>query len=293
VSIVHSNVTAGDVYVNHGVLLAAMRARGHTVWRLLRDPTNIYIYFRDRRRYRGRMHRRVVALTDAEVQVLVDTYGRVGAPVTVISNGVDLDVFRPPTKAERAGARARFHLRDDDRVALFIGHEFDRKGLPLAMEALVEAPTVLLMVVGGIRRMVDGARAHAEKLGVADRVLFLGEQRGDLQPFFAAADMFVLPSVYESSGLVFLEALASGIPVVATRIGVAAEVVRDDVNGYLVVRDAAQIGDRLERIAARPAGAYTAAARASVAGYSWAAIAKRYLDLADEIAAEKSAAVRS
>ena len=292
VSIVHSNVMSGDVYVNHGVLLAAMRARGHTVWRFLRDPTHIFTHFRDRRRYRGNTHRRIVALTEAEVQVLADSYGRVAAPVTVISNGVDLDAYRPPTASQRAQARALFQLGDDDRVALFIGHEFDRKGLPTAIEALVHAPTVLLLVVGGVRKMVNAARAHAEKLGVADRVLLLGEQRG-IHTYLAAADMFVLPSVYESSGLVFLEALASGLPIVATRVGVAPAVVTDGVNGYLVDRDPTQIGDRLERIAAQPVGTYTTAARASVAGYSWTAIAQQYLDLADAIAAEKSAAVES
>lgn len=288
VSIVHSNVTIGDVYVNHGVLLAAMRARGRAGLRLLKDPGRVYVHFRDRRRYRGRAHRRVVALTQAEVQTLVDSYGRVAPPVTVISNGVDLEEYRPPTAGERADARALFQLSDEDRVALFVGHEFDRKGLPEAIEALVHAPTVLLLVIGGARKMVDDARRLAERFGVADRVLLLGEQHG-LRTYFAAADMFVLPSVYESSGLVFLEALASGLPLVATRVGVAPQVVVDGVNGYLVDRDPEQIGDRLERIAAQAPGAYAEPARLSVAGYSWRAIAQQYLDLAREIEAEKSA----
>lgn len=288
VSIVHNNVTIGDVYVNHGVLFAAMRARGNAAIRLLLDPARVYVHFRDRKRYRGTAHRRIVALTPGEVQTLVDSYGRVGSPVTVISNGVDLETYRPPTPQQRADARALFQLGDDDRVALFVGHEFDRKGLPVAIESLVHAPTVLLLVIGGARKMVDDARRLAERLGVADRVLLLGEQRG-IQPYLAAADMFVLPSVYESSGLVFLEALASGIPVVATRVGVAPEVVSDGVNGFLVDRDPVRIGDRLERIAAQPEGAFRDAARASVADFSWAAIAQRYLDLANEIAAEKAA----
>lgn len=288
ISIVHSNVTIGDVYVNHGVLFAAMRARGRAGLRLLKDPARIYVHFRDRKRYRGHAHRRVVALTQAEVQTLVDSYGKVASPVRVISNGVDLEEYRPATTAERAEARALFQLSDDDRVALFVGHEFDRKGLPLAIEALVHAPTVLLLVIGGARKMVDDSRRLAERLGVADRVLLLGEQHG-LRPYFAASDMFVLPSVYESSGLVFLEALASGLPLVATRVGVAPQVVVDGENGYLVDRDAEQIGDRLERIAAEPAGTFSTAARGSVANYSWSAIAQEYLDLAREIEAEKSA----
>lgn len=292
VSIVHSNVTIGDVYVNHGVLFAAMRARGRAGLRLLKDPSRIYVHFRDRKRYRGHAHRRIVVLTAAEEQTLVSSYGRVGPPVRIISNGVDLDEYRPPTSDERAEARRVFELDEEDRVALFVGHEFDRKGLPLAIEALTHAPTVLLLVVGGARKMVDDSRRLAQKLGVADRVLLLGEQHG-LKAYYAAADMFVLPSVYESSGLVFLEALASGLPLVATRVGVAPEVVVDGENGYLVDRDAEQIGDRLERLAAHPSGAFAARARASVTGYSWRAVAEQYLELAREIEAERAAEAAS
>jgi UDP-glucose:(heptosyl)LPS alpha-1,3-glucosyltransferase len=72
-------------------------------------------------------------------------------------------------------------------------------------------------------------------------------------------------------------------------VGVAPEVVVDGVNGYLVGRDPVEIADRLERIAARPVGAFSEAARASVAEYSWPKIARRYLDLAEELAAEKAA----
>jgi UDP-glucose:(heptosyl)LPS alpha-1,3-glucosyltransferase len=289
VAIVHGDFLTGDIYVSHGVLFAAMRAQGSSGWRYLRDPANLYAHVRDRRRFRSRTHRRIVALTKAEVQTLVDSYGHVDPPVVVISNGVDLDAYRPPTRDERRTARDRFQLDEDDRAVVFVGHEFERKGLPIAIESLIHAPTVLLLVIGGIRRMVDEARAYAERLGVAERVLFLGEQQQGIHAFLAAADMLVLPSVYESSGLVILEALASGLPVVSTRVGVAPDVVVDGVNGYLVERVPAEIGDRLERIAAEPLGGFTNAARASVEGYSWSAIARQYLDLAEAVAAEKAA----
>jgi len=289
VAIVHGSFLTGDIYVSHGVLFAAMRAHGSSLWRYLRDPTNLYAHMRDRGRFRGRAHRRIVVLTPAEQQTLVDLYGRVEPPVVVIPNGVDLEAYRPPSVEERRTARARFELDDEARVAIFVGHEFERKGLPIAVESLVHAPTVLLLVVGGIRPIVDEARAYAEKTGVSDRVLFLGEQQHGIHGFLAAADMLVLPSVYESSGLVILEALASGLPVVSTRVGVAPEIVSDGVNGYLVDREPVEVGDRLERIAAQPPGAFSAAARASVDGYSWTAVAQQYLDLAREIEAERAA----
>lgn len=286
VSICHNNAMVGDVYVNHGVLLAAMRARGNSVLRFLRDPTHIFTHVRDLIRYRSGIHRRIVVLSDAEIEVLTRTYGRVRPPITVIPNGVDLERFRPPTDLERREARERFQLDDEDRVAVFVGHEFDRKGLPIVLEAMASAPTVLLMVVGGNARLLDQAKATAARLGVIDRVLFVGQQ-GDIRSFLAAADMFVLPSHYESSGLVFLEALASGLPVVATRVGVAAELVRNGENGFLVGQDAREIADRLEQLAAEDLGPWRERARSSVAEWTWADVARRYLELAEAIAAER------
>jgi glycosyltransferase involved in cell wall biosynthesis len=291
VAICHNNVLAGDVYVNHGVLYAAMRARGQTAWRMIRNPTHLFTFARDVVRYRTDIHRAVVALTAGEVETMRRTYGRIRPRTVVISNGVDLDRFRPPTDDERRRARERFELDDDDRVALFIGHDFERKGLPVAIEALRHAPTVLLLVVGGNAGMVEGARGIAERHGVADRVLLVGEQHG-LAPFLAAADMFVFPSAYESSGLVFLEALASGLPVIGTAVGVAADVIRDGENGYLVPRDPVRIGDRLESVAAGDRDRWREMARASVVGYSWRGIAEKYLALAEELAGARAAESR-
>lgn len=292
VSICHNDVMTGDIYVNHGVLYAAMKARGNSWLRYLRDPTHIYTYLRDRRRYRGAFHRIVVALTDAEADTLRATYGKVRPPIEVISNGVDLEKFRPPTTEERRAARTRFNLDDEARVALFIGHEFDRKGLPVTIAALAGAPTVLLLVVGGNERLVHDARALAERRGVSARVFFAGEQ-GDVSGFLAASDMFVMPSVYESSGLVYLEALASGLPVIATPVGVATEAVRDGYNGYLVPRDASTIADRMETLAAADPALWRANARESALPYSWESIARRYLALAERVAAERNGAAPS
>jgi UDP-glucose:(heptosyl)LPS alpha-1,3-glucosyltransferase len=143
------------------------------------------------------------------------------------------------------------------------------------------------MVVGGNSRLLENARAVARRHDVVDRVLFVGQQ-GDVTEFLAASDMFVLPSYYESSGLVFLEALASGLPVIATRVGAAAEVVADGENGFLVEHDAAMIADRLEQLAAADLIPWRERARASVANHTWREVARRYLDLAERIAAERS-----
>ncbi len=286
VSICHNNVLAGDIYVSHGVVWAAMHARGRGVWRMLRNPTHIFTYWRDRIRYRGRVHRRIVALSQGEAASLRRAYGRIRPPLEVIPNGVDLERFRPPSADERAHARGLFHLDDDARVMLFIGHEFERKGLAHAIDALAHAPTVLLLVVGGAAEPIAEATAQAERAGVRDRVLFIGP-RNDLPTFFAASDVFVLPSSYESNALVVLEALASGLPVLATRVGYAPEVIADGSNGYLVAQDAAEIGDRFEELAAADLAPWRERARQSVAGLGWRDIASRYVALAEEIQRER------
>lgn len=283
VSICHNDLMAGDIYVNHGIVAAAMRARGRYVWRMLRNPTHLFTYLRDLYRYRSRTHRAIVALSETEVTTLRRTFGRIAPPVTVIPNGVDLDRFHPPTAEERAAARSEFQLGENDRVALFVGHEFGRKGLDLVIEALVHAPSMLLMVDGGNRFMIADARKQAEGLGVAERVLFVGPRR-DVPRLMAASDFFVMPSHYESSGLVYLEALACGLPVIATAVGVVPEVVSDDINGFVVAPDPAQIGDRMERLAAADLTVWRRHARERAEAHTWRRAAERYAALASSLA---------
>ncbi len=282
VSICHNNAMVGDVYVNHGVVVAAMRARGRGLWRVLRNPTHPFTFFRDLIRYRSRIHRAVVALSESEADTLRQVYGKVTPRIEVIPNGVDLQRFRPPTPDERAAARATFHLDAEDRVVLFVGHEFRRKGLEHAIAALAHAPTVLLLVVGGSAGIIDEATTQAEQLGVRERVLFVGP-RFDLPLFLHAADIFILPSSYEANALVVLEALAAGLPVLATRVGYAPEVIEDGVNGYLIDQDAARIGDRMEELAAAHLEAWAPRARAAAEQHGWAATARAYEALLREL----------
>jgi len=286
ISICHNDVLAGDVYVNHGLLQAAMRARGNYAWRMVRNPVHLFTAIRDRIRYRSRTHRAIVALTSAEAELLVETYGRVRAPIHVIPNGVDVERFRPPDAAERSQARSALGIDDERTVAVFVGHEYERKGLPLVIEGLRRAAGVTLVVVGGSPDMIRHAESEARELGVADRVRFVGTH-DDPVPFLWAADTLVLPSAYEANALVLLEALACGLPVVATRVGFAPDLVRDGENGHLVDRNGASVGDRLDELGRSDLTALRAAARATAEQYSWREIARRYLELVESLRAER------
>jgi glycosyltransferase involved in cell wall biosynthesis len=287
VSVCHNDVLAGEIYVNHGILKAAMQARGHYRLRMLRNPLHLFTALRDRLRYRLRVHRVVVSLTGGERELLQHSYPRLRPRAVVIGNGVDIDRFRPSTAAERAEARAAVDPAnpppEDAVVVLFVGHEFDRKGLPLVIDALTGAPPELrLVVVGGTDDMVAGARTLARQHGVEEKVHLVG-QMVDPLPAFRAADLFILPSAYEANALVILEALACGLPVIATPVGYVPELIKNGSNGYLVERNARSVRQRLEEACHADRHQLAANARATALPHAWPVIADKYLALFDEL----------
>ena len=285
VAICHNDALAGAVYVNHGIVLAAMRARGHATLRMARNPLHLFTLARDTVRFRTRTHRVVVNLTVEEDELLRATYPKVAPATVVIGNGVDTRRLRPPSDAERSAARGTYGFGPDDVVVLFVGHEFDRKGLPVLVDAVAQAPDrVRLLVAGGTQDLVDGARDHARTAGCVDRVHFAG-RLADPTPAFHAADVFALPSAYESFGLVVLEALAFGLPVVVTDVGVVPEVVDDGVNGFVVTADPLEIRDRVVELAGMPRDRLRSAARATAEEHGWDRIARRYLTLLEGLGA--------
>lgn len=167
-------------------------------------------------------------------------------------NGVDSVRFAPDAGRRRA-VRVAEGVPDDAVVALFVGGDWQRKGLPTAIEGVREAvrlgaTALRLWVVGPGDEAA--ARAVAADAGVADRVRFFG-RRDDVERFCQAADVFVLPTLYETFSIAAHEAAACGLPVVATAVSGIAELVDGD-GGMLVERDAAAVGTALARLAADP-----------------------------------------
>jgi glycosyltransferase involved in cell wall biosynthesis len=193
-----------------------------------------------------------------------------GVPVRITPNGIDRTRFRPDPDA-RTEVRRSLGIPADDVVALFVGGDWHGKGLRLAIEGLAEASRrapLRLVVVG------RGDEAHftrlASRLGVAEQITFVGERR-DTERFYAAADLFVLPTLYETFSLAAFEAAATGLPVVAPRVNGIEELVGDDEAGVIVSRDAERIGAALADLAASPElrGLLGAAARERSAAFTW------------------------
>jgi UDP-glucose:(heptosyl)LPS alpha-1,3-glucosyltransferase len=173
-----------------------------------------------------------------------------GVPVHVTPNGVDLERFAPDVDG-RERLRREEGLDPEDLVALFVGGDWDLKGLAVAIGGLAVARErgvrLRLWVVGGGRQ--DQFRQLARQAGVEASVRFFGV-RTPVEPFYRAADIFVLPTVYETFSLVAHEAAACRLPIVATRVSGIEELVGDDEAGLLVERDPLAVGQALVRLAA-------------------------------------------
>jgi glycosyltransferase involved in cell wall biosynthesis len=185
-------------------------------------------------------------------------------PTVLTPNGVDAGRFRPDPDVRRA-VRAELGIPDGDVVALFVGGDWHGKGLALAIAAVAQAPIRLLVVGAGDERRF---RALADRLGAA--VTFVG-RRTDPERYYAASDVFLLPSWYETFSLAAFEAAASGLPVVAAPVSGVDELVGDGEAGLIVERDADALGAALADLSSSPETRERlgAAARERSAEYTW------------------------
>jgi D-inositol-3-phosphate glycosyltransferase len=246
---------------------------------------------------------RVVAATAIDRQQMLRYYGDDLAPISVIPCGVDLEHFTPRPVAQ---ARAEVGLSSSEKMVLFVGRIQRLKGL----EVLVRAFALLgdldarLVVVGGQpgnspeSREISRLQHLVTKLGIGERTTFVGAVPHERLPlYYSAADVTVMPSSYESFGLVAVESLACGTPVVASRVGGLTSIVRDGETGFLVPwRDAALFAERVRRVLEDEAfrTRLAAHARQSVLEYGWDRIADEHLALyADVRAAQRPRAAAS
>ncbi len=240
---------------------------------------------------------RIVCAGEHEAHMLEQLYGADRARIAIIPCGVDLDHFRP---GDRAAARARLGLPEGP-LALYVGRIEPLKGIDLLINAIAqveplsdgpEAVRPRLLVLGGDERAGDEVRAlrdQAAALGIGEWVTFAGSiGRQELPLYYNAADVCVVPSFYESFGLVAVEAMACGTPVVASRVGGLTTTVRDGVTGYLVPwRCPEPFAERIELLLANThlRQSLGRAARASVQRLGWDRIAESVLALYDEVRA--------
>jgi len=198
---------------------------------------------------------RIVAATAVERAHLVRHYGAEASRIAVIPCGVDTELFAP---GDQGAARAALGLDARPRL-LYVGRLAPIKGLETLLDGMAQlraaGSRAQLCIVGGdadepLNGHEGELRARLSRLDLRDTVTFVGAQPQErLRVWYVAADATVLPSYYESFGMVALEAMACGSPVVASRVGGLQTTVRDGVTGVLVPdHDPAVLADTLARV---------------------------------------------
>lgn len=228
-----------DVVCAHGsttlpmCMLATAGTPTPVIYRQISDP--LYWAGTPLRRIRTaaflHMTKRIVALDEHLIPVLIRHYGLRRSRISIIPNGVEQDQFKPATSAQSAAAKATFGLDPANRVVLFVGALVPEKGADLAIDAIAGEERATLMIMGdGPERKTLESRAKRSRADIR----FLGTVREPITAYHAA-DLVVLPSRGgDTMPAVLIEAALCGLPIVSTAVGAIPTLVVHGQTGLIV-----------------------------------------------------------
>jgi D-inositol-3-phosphate glycosyltransferase len=235
---------------------------------------------------------RILAATENEKNLLMKYYNVPEEKIGTVPCGVNLERFQPVAKEL---ARKELGLQDARFLVLYVGRFAPVKGISRLVAAAAHLRSrrgLMFMIAGGGDRRTQAFAELgrlARRASVQDIVKFQGSVDHDLLPlFYSAADVLVVPSYYESFGLVALESLACGTPVIAARVGAMDTLIRDGKTGLLTDSlSPRSLALAIERLMALSSDGRLSVneIRASVLGYGWA-------NIASAVAREYAAALR-
>jgi UDP-glucose:(heptosyl)LPS alpha-1,3-glucosyltransferase len=268
-------------------------SRSSRIFRVHVKATRILARMGERICYRINTTAMLVGVSVGVADEIRTHYPRVASRVHTIYNGVDTDAFAPSVHQQAARAlRTRLRVAEGRLVAVFVGSEWERKGLQATIAALALAPGWDLVVVGAGDR--ERYAAIAEAAGVGDGVHWMGETR-DVASVYELADAFVLPSSYETFSLVTFEAAASGLPVLATAVNGVRELLEDGSNGLLITQEPETIADGLRRLGddAELRTRLGRAARDSALQFTWRRMVAEHEELYELVERDRQARLGS
>jgi D-inositol-3-phosphate glycosyltransferase len=239
---------------------------------------------------------RIIAATPLDKSQMVDLYGASSRKIVTIPLGVDPGMFRPIPRVEARQA-VGLDLPGMCQLVLFVGRLDPLKGLDTLLRAVCKLTDLEPELVKGLCMAVIGGDADEngtaldnelecldklkDEVGLRDLVIFLGSRAQDTLPYYySAAEVCVVPSLYESFGLVALEAMACGTPVIASRVGGLQHTVEDGVTGFLVpAGDPDALAEKLRRVLvdSELRERLGANARQKARAYTWQVVADRIL----------------
>jgi UDP-glucose:(heptosyl)LPS alpha-1,3-glucosyltransferase len=232
----------------------------------------------ERRGFASLRFKRAIAVSDLVRDDLARTFVLASAQAVTLYNGVDLDRFSPePEVAARDEIRREFGVPDSRPAVIFIGNGFARKGLRFLLETWPAIGVAARLIVVGTDQAAASYERLVQRLGLEDRVKFLG-RRTDVERLLRGADALALPSLFEPFGNVAMEAMASGLPVLTTALCGVAEIMPAALRAYIVNDPAnrAELAARMNALVEAAPG-LRAAARAAAEQFTWERHARELL----------------
>ncbi len=198
------------------------------------NPLHIYLLSLEKRLFRNTPL--IIANSRMVKEQIIKHYAVPEEKIKIIYNGVDLARFSPQNKDNRrCDIRKNLAITEDTKVLLFVGSGFERKGLKPLIEsvAFMKNKDIKALIIGkgDNKKYRDMAKAYR----VSDKIIFLGIQK-NIEDFYAASDLFILPTRYDPFSNATLEAMASGLPAITTKNNGAAELIENDKEGFVMER---------------------------------------------------------
>lgn len=234
----HERIAGCDVYRAgdgvHRVWLKQKARRENLLVRCLGwlNPYHHYVCRAERRMFQHPRLRAVICNSKMVQQELIDHFQLPAEKLHVIYSGVDVTRFHPDVRQQREAIRRQWGIPDDATVYLFLGSGFQRKGVQPVLQALAGLPESAWVLVVGKDKQQQQYQRLARRLGIAGRVVFAGGQT-EVAAYYGAADVFVLPTLYDAFPNAALEAMACGLPLLTSPNCGAAELIRNGDNGYV------------------------------------------------------------
>lgn len=285
VTISHRDSYGADIAVGHSChkeAISIKKREGRSLWWL--NPIHA-LYIKEESLIFKKPFPILAAISTSIAREYKKHYNIPSKNIETIPNGVDLNRFHPSLRIEsRAQLIKEFSLPDNAFILLFVGNEFKRKGLDYildALEILKDQKELHLFILGGADKTSYLKRVEGTDL--LERIYFTGI-RSDTQLFFTGSDIFILPANYEPFGLVGIEALSSGTPILAPELGGFLDYLKDGKNGYFIKRDGADIAQKIMKLIDRNVWSKMSSfSRKSVLEFSWDNIGNMYAKLVKNV----------
>jgi len=187
--------------------------------------------------------KKIIAVSEGIKREILENYNVPEEKIVVIPPGVDLNEFEPNAKM-KSKIRKELGVNQNACILMFPGGlDLERKGLEYLIRALPLAKDKIKLLITGTGNF-QPYKQLANSLNVLDKIIFTGFVP-EIKNYYAASDIFVFPSFYEAFPGVILEAAASGLPILVTKVNGAEEVVVDSINGFFIKRNPEDIANKI------------------------------------------------